>query len=96
MINLFQCYLRGELELSRLPLLKLNSGNKKTISEWVSDLTYDKLTIHDIVLFLQGTLNQRTSIYQDEPIFKNYYKCRYEELADITEHAMKNKRQKLN
>ena len=42
---------------------------------------HDRLTIHDIVLFLQGTLNQRTSIHQDEPIFKSFYKYKYEDLA---------------
>ena len=39
MIELFDKYLSGELELTKLPLLKLNSVNKKYISEWVGDLT---------------------------------------------------------
>lgn len=69
--------------------------NKKTICEWVGDVMEYKLTVHDIVLFLQGTLNQRTSIHQDEPIFKGFYKCKYEELADLVE-SVRNKRQKIN
>ena len=38
---------------------------------------HNKLTVHDMVLFLQGTLTQRTSIYQDESIFKSFYRYKY-------------------
>lgn len=57
--------------------MKLNNVNKKGIHEWVLEVINDKLTVHDMVLFLQGTLNQRTSIHQDEPIFKSFYKYKY-------------------
>lgn len=48
-----------------------------------------------MVLFLQGTLNQRTAIYQDESIFKNFYKAKYEELAELVEGCRTGKKQKV-
>jgi hypothetical protein len=80
----------AHLSHDRISNLREQAYHQKTIELWLASVSSEELGLnsHEVVLYLQGILTPRMEQFQSEPLFRGYFRYRYEDLLELVQRVM--------